>query len=207
MTARPRAHGTGGGEEVPEGGGTRRRGSGTHARSGNVAEAEASVTEALQGGRSSANGGKRKVTAPDPNIDPVEITVRRKPFMPKTEFRRKMAELHRLGEDGKLFKATNPVDRDQSVTRGYRQDVIDRIWDRYHDVNPDFADKLIERVTGTMQPDHVWELQLGGPDNWSNLRFLHGPTNEDIGMHQIRPQLSKLQDGTPIRIRVIDEGD
>ncbi|GGQ72224.1 endonuclease [Couchioplanes azureus] len=161
-------------------------------------EAEASVNDV-------ARAGRARVTGPDPAIEPVTVTVVRKPKMPKTEFRRKMGALHELGEEGKLYKATNPVERDPSVTKEYRQDMIDRIYAQYHERNPDFSDKLIDRVTRVMQPDHVWELQLGGPDHRSNLKFLHGPTNEDIGMRQIRPQIAKLQDGTPIRIEVIDE--
>ena len=167
--------------------------------------AEAAVGDASRAGRAQDGPPRVRVTGPDPTIEPVTVTVRRKPFMPKGEFRRKMNALQELGEQNELYKATNPVDRDPSVTKEYRQDVIDRIYAQYNNRNPEFSDKLIERVTRVMQPDHVWELQLGGPDNRSNLRFLHGPTNEDIGMYQIRPQIAKLQDGTPIRIEVIDE--
>ena len=206
MTARPRSHG--GGADGAEGGGSRpRRGFGGHAGAGSVHQAEATVRSTLQAGRPSGSGGTRRVTGPDPNIAPVEVTVVRKPFMPKTEFRRKMGTLQQLGDDGKLYKATNPVSRDRSVTDSYRQDMIRRIHEQYHQVNPDFSKALIRRTTAVMQPDHVWELQLGGPDHRGNLRFLHGPTNQDIGMRQIRPQLVKLRDGTPITIRILDEGD
>jgi hypothetical protein len=195
MTGRPRN--PGGGDGGGSNGGRSRRGRG---RAGSMREAEASVADVSRAGR--ANGA---VTGPNPAIEPVTVTVTRKPFMPKTEFRRKMNALQQLGEEGELYKATNPVARDPSVSRDYRQDVIDRIYAQYNDRNPDFSDKLIDRVTRVMQPDHVWELQLGGPDDRGNLKFLHGPTNEDIGMRQIRPQIAKLEDGTPIRIEVIDE--
>jgi hypothetical protein len=133
------------------------------------------------------------------------VTIERKSFMPRAEFRRKANALKQLSDEEKLYKATNPVQRDSSVTKEYRQEVIDRIWKQFHERNPEFADKLIERVTKRMQPDHVWELQLGGPDDKSNLRFLDSRTNEDIGIRQIRPQIARLPDGTPIRIEVIDE--
>lgn len=49
-----------------------------------------------------------------------------------------------------------------------------------------------------------WELQLGGPDDVYNLRFLHSQTNYDIGSLQIWPQIRNLESGTPITIRVLD---
>ena len=53
-----------------------------------------------------------------------------------------------------------------------------------------------------MQPDHVWELQLGGPDTASNIRFLDSFTNWDIGTQQIRPQIRDLEVGTKIKIKI-----
>lgn len=35
--------------------------------------------------------------------------------------------LKKLGEQGSLYKAQNPVSRDPSITRAYRQDMIKRI--------------------------------------------------------------------------------
>ena len=58
------------------------------------------------------------------------------------------------------------------------------------------------QITTRMQPDHVWELQLGGPDTTSNIRFLDSFTNWDIGTQQIRPQIRNLEIGTKIKIRV-----
>jgi hypothetical protein len=53
-----------------------------------------------------------------------------------------------------------------------------------------------------MDPDHVWELQIGGPDTAANLRMLDRFTNQEIGMRQIWPQIRSLPDGTPIRITI-----
>lgn len=94
------------------------------------------------------------------------------------------------------------MQRDPAVTRKYRQDMIERIWNQYGEVNPDFANALINRFTTRMQPDHIWELQLGGPDVPSNLRFLDSFTNWHIGTTQIRGQIRNLPVGTPIRIKI-----
>ncbi|ANY67522.1 hypothetical protein BBD42_14345 [Paenibacillus sp. BIHB 4019] len=51
------------------------------------------------------------------------------------------------------------------------------------------------------QPDHVWELQLGGPDTVKNLKFLDTFTNWHIGVKQIRPQIRDLPTGTKIKIK------
>jgi hypothetical protein len=52
-----------------------------------------------------------------------------------------------------------------------------------------------------MNPDHVWELQLGGPDDPSNLHILDAFTNQAIG-RQIWQQIRSLADYTPIRINI-----
>lgn len=191
MTGKPR--GSGGGDR-----GGRRRSPGGSGGKGSVRECESAVRDAVDAGRA-------RVTGPDRSLPVKTVTIERKSFMPRAEFRRKANALKQLSDEEKLYKATNPVQRDSSVTKEYRQEVIDRIWKQFHERNPEFADKLIERVTKRMQPDHVWELQLGGPDDKSNLRFLDSRTNEDIGIRQIRPQIARLPDGTPIRIEVIDE--
>ncbi|HYS40244.1 MAG TPA: hypothetical protein VEO01_31895 [Pseudonocardiaceae bacterium] len=141
----------------------------------------------------------------DPPTEPATVNVWRDDRMPKTEFQGKVTALRRLSDDGKLYKATNPVDRDPNVTKDYRQNMIDRIYRQYNEQNPEFSNKLIDRVTRRMSPDHVHELQLGGPDTPENLKFLDRYTNEQIGMRQIWPQIKNLPDGTPIRIRVIDK--
>ena len=133
-----------------------------------------------------------------------EITLEYVEGMDKKQFYRKANELKILGEQGFLYKAENPVQRDPTVTRNYRQGMIDRIWNQYHTVNPEFADALINRVTTRMQPDHIWELQLGGPDIPSNLRFLDSFTNWHVGSIQIRSQIRNLPTGTPITIKIKD---
>ncbi|MFF3221735.1 hypothetical protein ACFYV7_02970 [Nocardia suismassiliense] len=141
------------------------------------------------------------VLGPDPR-EPVTIYLWREEGMPKVEFRRKATALVEFGEAGQLIK-TKSV-RDREVTKKYRKDIIDRIWKQYHEVNPEFTRRLIDRVTRKMQPDHVHELQLGGPDTASNLKFLDAYTNWHIGTQQIRAQIRNLPDGTRIRIEVLN---
>jgi hypothetical protein len=58
--------------------------------------------------------------------------------------------------------------------------------------------RLIEEIRA-MNPDHVWELQFGGPDAASNLHILDAATNQKIGS-QIWGQIQNLPDKTPIRL-------
>ncbi|MBT2762673.1 hypothetical protein J7E85_15930, partial [Paenibacillus sp. ISL-20] len=131
-----------------------------------------------------------------------EVSLKYDNAMPKREFERKANKLKELGERGLLYKAQNPVPRDPAVTRQYRQDMIKRIWKQYGQNNPAFGKKLIDRITKRMQPDHVWELQLGGPDIVENLKFLDSFTNWHIGVKQIRPQIKDLPTGTKIKINI-----
>jgi hypothetical protein len=68
--------------------------------------------------------------------------------------------------------------------------------------NPQFAASLRTRILTQMNQDHVWELQLGGPDVASNLHILDAFTNQRIG-GQIWGQIRGLADHTPIRINVV----
>jgi RHS repeat-associated protein len=130
---------------------------------------------------------------------PSTVTVKWEEGMPKSQFKVKAKAMQKLSDDGKLYKAPNPVDRDQSITRNYKSDVIKRVYKQFGKNNPEFADQLAERVRA-MNPDHVWELQLGGPDVASNLHILDAFTNQRIG-NQIWQQIRELPDHTPIRLR------
>ena len=84
-------------------------------------------------------------------------------------YNRKVGELKALSDEGLLAK-TKPAARTLD-TGQLKSDLIKRIYDQYHKVNPEFADKAIRRVQ-SMQYDHTWELQLGGGDVRPNLRLL-----------------------------------
>ena len=131
-----------------------------------------------------------------------EVTLTYEKGMPRSQFKAKAEALQRLGNEGKLLKAPNPIKRNTNITRKYKSDFIKRIWKQYGSRNRSFAEKATYRAIDKMSPDHVWELQLSGPDDVSNLRMLDRTTNETIGMRQIWPQIRSLPDYTPIRIRI-----
>lgn len=128
------------------------------------------------------------------------VTLRHVEGMQFFEARRKAKQLFATGEKGLLERAANPVARDRGVTRRYRRALVRKIEAQYRAVNPGFADRLIARVEREMQPDHIWELQLRGPDTSANLRMLHTFTNFHFGVRQLRPQLRAIEPGTTIRI-------
>jgi hypothetical protein len=144
---------------------------------GNTLEIESATARAFRKIMDDGDTAAEPAPAPaptgpaDPGTEPpVPVKIWREPRMPKTQFARKAAALRRLGDDGQLYKAKNPVARDPEITKRYRQDVIDRIYRQYNEQNPELADRLIDRVARRMSPDHVHELQLGGPDTPENLR-------------------------------------
>ncbi|MCG5449541.1 MULTISPECIES: endonuclease [Micromonospora] len=136
------------------------------------------------------------------DLPEVTIKVKRKSMHARAQFDRKMNALKKLSDEGKLFKQANPVARDETITKGYKARIRQKIFDKYWPHDKKLSNKLTERLR-LQQPDHVWELQLGGPDDVSNLKLLHGDTNRDVGQ-QIWQQIMKLPDGTPIRIEVVD---
>ncbi|MEU9381346.1 DUF6531 domain-containing protein [Streptomyces sp. NPDC048279] len=132
---------------------------------------------------------------------PAEITVQWLEGMPKQQFRMKADALLKLSDAGVLFKAPNPVARDSSITNNYKRDLIRRVYDQFGKTNREFADTLRSRILQRMNPDHVWELQLGGPDAATNLHILDAFTNQRIG-NQIWQQIRNLPDHTPLKIRI-----
>ncbi|MEV6765251.1 DUF6531 domain-containing protein [Streptomyces sp. NPDC051105] len=132
---------------------------------------------------------------------PVEVTVQWLEGMPKQQFRMKADALMKLSDAGVLFKAPNPVARDSTITNNYKRDLIRRVYDQFGKTNRDFADVLRSRIIQRMNPDHVWELQLGGPDAATNLHILDAFTNQRIG-NQIWNQIRNLPDHTPLKIRI-----
>jgi hypothetical protein len=158
----------------------------------------------------------KKASAPpvkrNNNLPEVTIRVQRKSLHHRTDFDRKMAALKRLSDQEKLFKQANPVARDTSITGGFKDRIIRKIHNKWNKSDTGSAaqdarnraagDRMKQRVRD-QNPDHVWELQLGGPDKVSNLKLMDADTNQDIG-NQIRVQIMNLPDGTPIRIEVVD---
>jgi hypothetical protein len=131
-----------------------------------------------------------------------DVAVRWKPGMPKAQFGLKADALQELSDRGALSKAPNPVSRDTSITNKYKANLIARVFDQFGATNPDLAESLKGRILAQMNPDHVWELQLNGPDVASNLHILDAYTNQEIG-RQIWGQIRILPDYTPIRIIIL----
>ncbi|HEY9368647.1 DNRLRE domain-containing protein [Streptomyces sp.] len=146
--------------------------------------------------------GGQSLLVHNANCGPVEVTVKYQQGMSKFEFAKKAAALQKLSDQGKLFKAPNPVKRNKQLTKNYKGDLIKRVYDQYGSTNPAFADKLKDRILNRMDPDHVHELQLGGPDVTGNLKMLDRYTNWHIGTQQIWPQIKNLDDFTPIKIKI-----
>lgn len=93
--------------------------------------------------------------------------------------------------------------RDKNLTRKYKNDVKKRIERMFGSKNPKKAEELKDRVD-EMQPDHMWDLQLNGPDNRRNLKLLDEKTNQDLGKmiwNQIR-SVENVPVGTRINIVV-----
>jgi RHS repeat-associated protein len=166
----------------------------------------ASAGEQFKGGHQLAGAGLLALAVLDVGVpgklDAATVTLRRVDGMAGREFSRKATALLELGEQGALFRAGNPVARNPAITREYRQNMIRRIWAQYGARNPVFAEQLIHRVRRRMDVDHIHELQLGGLDASSNLRFLDSFTNWHVGTQQIWSQIRDLPVGTPIRIHI-----
>ncbi|MFI5843759.1 hypothetical protein ACIA8K_29060 [Catenuloplanes sp. NPDC051500] len=218
MATRPGTHG-GDGSSRPRGdgdegstaeGGGRPRASGSRPASNTrVALDNAKITVVHGRGRGrlpvkTRDPNKTYVDGPDHTKEPVTIELRMDEGYNRAEFIRKARALQDLGEEGALYKATNPGARDPNLTLDHKYDLLNRIETVYAHV-PEFRNRLLSRVYGS-QADHVHELQLGGKDVRENLRMLHAETNRGVG-EQIRLAIvrDKIADGTPIRIRIVDE--
>lgn len=122
-------------------------------------------------------------------------------------FNRKMRVLQKLSDDGKLFKQANPVARNKDLTKGFKDRIRNRILAKYWGDGATDQDKKIGRrlvdKLDTLDPDHEWELQLGGSDTVKDLKLLDSHTNRSIGK-EIWQQIRSLPDGTPIRIEVVN---
>ena len=124
------------------------------------------------------------------------ITLRYVAGMYRPHFLRKVRALQELAAQGSLIKVSN-VSRDPQVTRAYKSNLIQRVWQQYAH-NPEFRDSAIRRIRSSLQADHIHELQLGGADTWQNLQLMHSFTNWNVGSQQIWQQIRNLPSGTLI---------
>jgi hypothetical protein len=137
----------------------------------------------------------------DAGKTPHEVTISFKDGYDQEHFDLKAGQLEAQSDAGVLHKAPNPVPRDRTVTGGFKDKIIKKVYELYGESDPEFAAKLRDQVRA-MDADHIRELQLGGPDAEYNLQLLHRETNQGIGLHQIWPQIKNLDDYTPIKIVV-----
>ncbi|MFB5764124.1 hypothetical protein ACE5LO_27600, partial [Paenibacillus medicaginis] len=162
------------------------------------------------GSHGSGSGGSGKSSdGKKPDVDGISengeftVTLEYKEGMNKRDFERKAKYLERLSKEGKLTRAKNPVKRNKYITEKYKKDVKKRIERMYGSKDPEKAKELIKRVD-TMNPDHLWDLQLNGPDSRRNLKLLDGYTNQQLGRDvwsQIR-DVNKVPVGNLIKIIV-----
>ena len=117
--------------------------------------------------------------------------------MEETGFNIKASRLQKLSDSNKLYKIT--PNRDPSITRSYKNSIIKAVKIQYKD--DIIKAKTIIKQIKKMDPDHVWELQLGGPDSWENLEMIDSFTNRRIGQN-LASQMRGLDDGVRIKIVV-----
>jgi hypothetical protein len=165
--------------------------------------------------------------APNNGKDPVVIELRRTRGMSKRTFDRKARALEKLGQEGKLVRHKVPKkrsegewvrNRDGSITKDVRHKKIKEVTSQHE--GDSAAQKAAKRPyetwdtknegqvnrKGQMQdPDHIHELQLGGADDRSNLRWEDSYTQRKIGLDLKRAMDDAGVDyGTPVIIRVVD---
>ncbi|MFJ1616822.1 hypothetical protein ACIODT_25580 [Streptomyces sp. NPDC088251] len=157
-------------------------------------------------GCGAAAGGVPVLVHNDNEVCPTSITVSWGPGMPKSQFKLKADALKQLGDEGKLVKAPNSLPARAGIEKGYKQDFFKRVYAQFNDKNPEFVAATCRRIFGDMNPDHVWELQLGGPDIRSNLHMLDATTSQAIG-GQIRQQVMHLPDYSPISVNIQGPND
>ncbi|MBZ9617878.1 RHS repeat-associated core domain-containing protein [Clostridium estertheticum] len=110
-------------------------------------------------------------------------------------FNNKAEKLKELSDNNQLSKTKSK--RNQSITRSYKEYMKEDSVQKYKD-NPTELKKAIKRVN-KMDPDHIWELQLGGPDEWKNLKMAEMYTNRKIGIN-ISAQLRNVAENGRIKI-------
>ncbi|MEV1331281.1 hypothetical protein AB0J20_17095 [Micromonospora costi] len=171
-------------------------------------------------------------TAKGGKVDgPAVLVLRNRPDFHKRDFDRKARDLQRLGQEGRLKKAT--PDRDSNK-------VTDRSTGKRRTRTNVYRDRLIRRLTkggrlskdkGTtatnkylankravdqlyagkgpitsrgqgLDPDHIQDLQMDGEDIYANLRPMDAWTNRQIGS-DISVALRDVPEGTPIIVKVL----
>ncbi|WP_010304017.1 hypothetical protein [Candidatus Odyssella thessalonicensis] len=133
----------------------------------------------------------------------VTLTLEFKEGMNLRDFNRKVKALQDLAERGKLFKASNPVQRNPRVTAAYRARIKKQAEKQWKVSDPQKYNKIKEKIANK-QADHMHDLQVKGLDHASNLCLLDANVNQLLG-YQLWQQLRKLPNNTPISNIIIKE--
>ncbi|WP_254613143.1 hypothetical protein [Brevibacillus sp. HB1.2] len=119
--------------------------------------------------------------------------------MNRRDFNRKVKYLQKLS-DANLLRKVKPV-RDQELTKKYKAAVIKKIIKHYYHRDKELAKKLIDKVRDDLDPDHMWDLGLDGPDVKRNLKLMDQFTNRRLG-GVLGVQLKDVPYGSRIKIKI-----
>ncbi|MCD0442037.1 hypothetical protein LO763_00145 [Glycomyces sp. A-F 0318] len=179
---------------------------------GKCARVVAATLDDVKAFRTAKGGGQK----------PVVLELKFTPDMNKKDFNRKAKDLVRLGNQGRLKRVLNTKSlRDPKLTSKHRSDMIAKTA-RNHKGNPKLK-QILEQFRGTEKgadgkvrpksithkgqirdPDHIHELQLGGPDDVSNLRWMDAYTNRKMGREIYEAmEAAGVKEGTPIIVRLV----
>jgi hypothetical protein len=159
---------------------------------------------------------------------PAVLVLRRRPDFDKADFDRKARDLVRLGQEGKLKKATSDRNTEKVYDRNtrkmltrskiYRERMIRKL-ERKYGRDPSALPKLDDTAKNALyrlkvgkgsvteageglDADHIQDLQVGGKDAYDNLRLMDSWTNRELG-REIGNALRSVPEGTKIIVKVI----
>ncbi|WP_341479314.1 RHS repeat-associated core domain-containing protein [Clostridium gasigenes] len=113
-------------------------------------------------------------------------------------FNYKAGKLEGLSDNNKLYKTKSK--RKPSVTRDYKEYMREALVEKYKDNTVEL--KKFMKELDNMDPDHVWELQLNGADEWGNLKMAEMYTNRKIGINLGSQMRAVPENG---RVKIITE--
>ncbi|MGW1714735.1 eCIS core domain-containing protein [Streptomyces sp. NPDC002156] len=168
----------------------------------------------------------KKPRPQDPDLPQRQITLQWDPSMDRVEFARKALALKRAGSKDQLARTPSDkttwtkkpngekyteeeADRVTHQTIKFKEAVLSRARkENRRTTKFKTTDAEIEEMIGSMQVDHVIDLQAGGKDTFKNLRLLDPVTNNRMGQ-QVKnsPHLnqSKAPYGTLYTVRIFWE--
>ncbi|APC40328.1 hypothetical protein [Clostridium estertheticum] len=92
------------------------------------------------------------------------------------DFNYKANILEELGNNNQSYKTAS--NRNPNITRTYKKYIREDIINKYRD-DPTKVKEELKKLK-SMDPDHIRELQLGGLDEFGNLKMIDEFTNRRI---------------------------